>query len=144
MKNLGLFVFLIFAITGLMIPSIISDSSASTDNNGRDQGTKTANGCNNGTAKNNPNCTSDVGPFTLCDGYDSDSGHAFDGSIDKDEITDWINDHGIPVDDGIVSKNILAFEENAKPSNPNEVIDTENELVLLNGWLDSLGIPMCI
>ena len=57
MKNLILFTFLAFTITGLLTPSIFSNSFASPeDAPGRDQGTKTANGCDNGTAKNNPNC----------------------------------------------------------------------------------------
>jgi hypothetical protein len=57
MKKLLLFVFLAFTITGLLTPSIFSSSFASSsDAPGRDKGTKTANGCDNGTAKNNPNC----------------------------------------------------------------------------------------
>ncbi|HSB83741.1 MAG TPA: hypothetical protein VLD64_04575, partial [Nitrosarchaeum sp.] len=62
MKKLLLFVFLAFTITGLLTPSIFSSSFASpSDAPGRDKGTKTANGCDNGKAKHNPNCQ--IGPL---------------------------------------------------------------------------------
>jgi len=58
MKNIVIFLILAFAITGLLTPSIFSSSFASPeDAPGRDKGTKTAKGCDNGTAKNNPNCS---------------------------------------------------------------------------------------
>ena len=67
MKNLILFAFLAFALTGLLTSSI-SDSFADTENNGRDKGTKTAKGCDNGKGKasaSNPNCGNGTG--TGCD-----------------------------------------------------------------------------
>jgi hypothetical protein len=58
MKNIVIFLILAFAITGLLTPSMFSSSFASPeDAPGRDKGTKTAKGCDNGTAKNNPNCS---------------------------------------------------------------------------------------
>jgi len=61
MNKIILFAFLVFTITGLLTPSIFSSSFASSaDAPGRDKGTKTANGCYNGTAKNNPNCMTDT------------------------------------------------------------------------------------
>lgn len=68
MKNIILFGFLAFAITGLLTPSMFSSSFASPeDAPGRDQGKKTATGCDKGTAKNNPNCGT-TEPSTDSDG----------------------------------------------------------------------------
>jgi len=56
MSNLLLFAFLAFSLTGMLTPSLVSDSFADTENPGRDQGKKTANGCDKGKTQKNPNC----------------------------------------------------------------------------------------
>ncbi len=57
MKTLH-FIVVLFALGALMVPSLVSDSFAGTENKGRDQGKKISNGCDKGKQdKNNPSGT---------------------------------------------------------------------------------------
>ncbi len=101
MKKFVLFLILAITITGLLSPSILSNSFASPeDAPGRDQGTKTAAGCDKGTAKNNPNCGTTEPPG------DSDN----DGIPDSEDACPLIpnlfniNDQPDHDGDGIVDK----------------------------------------
>ena len=101
MKNIFVFGFLVFALMGLLVPSLMIDSFAGTDNQGRDKGTKTANGCEKGTAKNNPNCDDGTTPPP---GTDTDN----DGIPDVDDacinlaVTHWIGDEPDHDGDGTI------------------------------------------
>ena len=137
MKNLLLFAFLAFSLTGMLTPSLVSDSFAGTENPGRDQGKKLANGCEKGKQpKNNPNCdpeteecptgqhrdesgncVPDVEPFTACDTNG-------DGVIDLAEL-----DAAVGAD-----KDTMAFIEGVDPLDDNGVIDTQTELNTLNAF----------
>ncbi|MHA7733527.1 hypothetical protein [Nitrosopumilus sp. S6] len=124
MKNLATFAFLAFALTGLLTVSVIPGSFADTENPGRDKGTKTANGCDKGTAKNNPNCdgTSTGGGFSDCDNI------TVDNVIDAEELAahmNWTLDTAISI--------IIIIEAEAgKQSDNDGTISTSGELRKLN------------
>jgi len=119
-----------------MVPSLVSDSFAGTDNKGRDQGKKTSNGCDKGKEqKNNPNCDQplecdegfhleddvcvpDVEPFTSCDTNG-------DGVIDLAEAA-------AATENGVDANTMADIEFFAGSPEPNDVIDTEAELSILN------------
>lgn len=122
MKNLVLFTFLIFTITGLLTPSIFSSSFASPeDAPGRSEGTKTANGCDKGTAKNNPNCNTSPPTISVCDFNE-------DGIITTSELKIIL-----PTETDVYIQNYLIYyaEYNAK-GKANGVIDTAKEITELN------------
>ncbi|MBS3922998.1 MAG: hypothetical protein KGZ37_07640 [Nitrosarchaeum sp.] len=128
MKNIILFGFLAFAITGLLTPSILSDSFASPeDAPGRDQGTKTASGCDKGTAKNNPNCNGSSTP-NPCSGDD--------GIITSTELAIYL---GWTESEATALITIAEINAGTK-SNLNNQIDNSFELRQLNNILPN-GFP---
>ena len=140
MKNLILFTFLTFIITGLLTPSIFSSSFASPeDAPGRDQGTKTANGCDNGTAKNNPNCddgSNGSDPFTQCDTHEPI------GMIDAADVKQWYDVGGYPIT--LAQAQLIIDSVESKTNDPtNGLIDTRVELREFNTILKSNALDLC-
>jgi len=75
------FIIVLFALGALMVPSLVSDSFAGTENKGRDQGKKIAAGCDKGKEdKNNPNCDPKPVPEICDDGIDNDLDGLIDGA----------------------------------------------------------------
>jgi len=134
MKRLVLFALLAFTITGLLTPSVISDSFADSETApGRGQGEKTANGCykdnNSNQAKNNPNCsgTTNTSQFTACD-VDPE-----DGSISAQELLDYANAAGGSYTLDHVMNNWMTVDVDGNG------IDTRSELRNLNNIIGDLG-----
>lgn len=130
-----MFAVLAFAITGLVAPAM-SSAFADTDNNGRDKGTKTAKGCDNGTAKNNPNCndggSGTTDPFTICDN------NPVDGKISDVELAAALD---ISLADAQNDISTVESAAGSKGQDKNGAIDTLAELEALTALLLPAGIP---
>ena len=141
MKNTLIFAFLVFALTGLLTPSLMSDSFAGTENPGRDQGTKTANGCEKGTAKNNPNCENGgteppTGQLTACD-LDAN------GSITNIELDDYQTAQGHSKALSFYTGMISDVETSVTASDNNGEVNLDEELKKLNNLLQRAKLVQC-
>ena len=120
-KWLGLAI-VTFAISGLIVPSVISDSLAGTENKGRDEGEKNANGCEKGKGKaadagHNPNCGN---------GDTVDCTYNSDGDITATELSTALG-----ITETQASLMIHLAETNADSTHSN-TIDSDLELNELN------------
>ena len=116
-----------FAIFALMVSPVVS---ADTDNDGRDNGPKKANGCEKGNGKasdagHNPNCGEPIIGNTDCT-------YLADANITPDELSlSILGDVTLP--NVIIASNwIAAAEINADVETPDAVIDHDPELDELN------------
>jgi len=131
-----------------MVPSLVSDSFAGTDNQGRDKGKKISNGCDKGKQdKNNPNC----GPPECPEGqhYDEFGNCVLDDPPTPDGFTicDTNGDGAIEFTefkakgiDSVDQDTIDAIETIAGSPSPNGVIDTEAELSVLNDNFNTICV----
>ena len=121
----------VFAIFALMLSPAVMSAYADTENNGRDKGTKTANGCDNdkgkaGDSKHNPNC----GPSAPLG--NTDCTYISTGGISPDDLSFAIFGDFITAHVTISSNWIATSEINTGEEDPDGEVDHDSELIELN------------